>query len=93
MTSALFVSFKEHHFISINRTESSTFADFVASVGGLLGLFMGISMLSVIELIYFFTLRLSCKLRQQKPLATKVFIYNKRSDLDAMKKQLERRRF
>lgn len=35
-SSALFVSFKEHQFISINRTEAYTFPDFIASYGGLL---------------------------------------------------------
>ncbi|XP_055303176.1 pickpocket protein 28-like [Sitodiplosis mosellana] len=93
VTSSLFVVFKEHHFISINRTESYTMSDFIASCGGLFGLFMGISLLSVIELIYYFTLRLCCKLRQQKPLPTTLSIYNKRGDFAAMKKQLERRRF
>lgn len=42
--------------------ETSTLADFIASFGGLLGLFMGISVLSIFEIVYYFTLRLICQL-------------------------------
>lgn len=62
----LFMSFKESYFISINRLETSTMPDFISSCGGLLGLFMGISVLSIIEFVYYFTLRLCCQFRRQK---------------------------
>lgn len=32
--------------------------DFLASYGGLMGLFMGVSILSIVEFVYFFTVRL-----------------------------------
>lgn len=35
----------------------------MANCGGLLGLFMGVSVLSIVEVIYYFTLRLGCTLR------------------------------
>lgn len=38
--------------------ERYTISDFLAICGGLLGLFLGISLLSIIDLIYFSTLRL-----------------------------------
>lgn len=52
--------FKERSFISINRVETNTMYDFISSCGGLLGLFMGASVISVVEMIYHFTLRLTC---------------------------------
>lgn len=86
-TSKLFISFKENHFIALNRSEAYTFADFVASCGGLLGLFMGISVLSVIELIYFFTLRLCCKLRKQHSAQTEASMWATRKNIAATRKR------
>ncbi|XP_055303111.1 pickpocket protein 28-like [Sitodiplosis mosellana] len=40
----------------VKRVETYTFSDFLAICGGLLGLFLGMSALSIIELVYFFTL-------------------------------------
>ncbi len=37
--------------------------DFVAACGGILGLFLGISLLSIVELVYYFSLRLFCSYR------------------------------
>jgi hypothetical protein len=42
------------------RYQPLTFVEFLAQSGGLLGLFAGISALSIIEIFYFFTLRLFC---------------------------------
>lgn len=58
--------FKEQQFISINRMATNTISEFISSCGGLLGLFMGISLLSMIEFIYFFTLRLGCKIKRKE---------------------------
>jgi acid-sensing ion channel, other len=46
------------------RYQQFTFSDIVSYVGGLLGLFAGISMLSIVELFYFFSLRLCGSLYQ-----------------------------
>lgn len=51
---------------TIQRNELYTYADFLSICGGLLGVFMGISALSFIELIYFATLHLFWKLRDLK---------------------------
>jgi Amiloride-sensitive sodium channel len=40
------------------RTIQFTVTDSLCYIGGLLGLFAGISILSLVELVYFFTLRL-----------------------------------
>jgi amiloride-sensitive sodium channel len=44
--------------ILFRRYQQFNFSDVVSYVGGLLGLFAGISMLSIVEFFYFFTLRL-----------------------------------
>lgn len=50
--------FKENNFFSWKRYESYGTSDFLASIGGILGLFLGISIMSITEIIYFFTVRL-----------------------------------
>lgn len=59
----LSIFFKEHQFITSKRSELYGQTDFLANCGGLLGLFMGVSVLSIVEVIYYFTLRLGCTLR------------------------------
>ncbi|XP_052753507.1 pickpocket protein 28-like [Galleria mellonella] len=49
--------FKEPKFVSMRRSELFGLTDFLANCGGLLGLFLGFSFLSLIEIVYFFTLR------------------------------------
>lgn len=59
----LSIYFKEHQFITSKRSELYGQTDFLANCGGLLGLFMGVSVLSIVEVIYYCTLRLGCTLR------------------------------
>ncbi|XP_031632054.1 pickpocket protein 28-like [Contarinia nasturtii] len=56
--SILSVFFADHQVITLQRSESYTFTDILAICGGLLGLFLGVSLLSIVEMIYFVTLRL-----------------------------------
>ena len=51
------IYFKQLHFMQQERKERFTGLELLANIGGLLGLCMGISLLSVIEVIYFFFLR------------------------------------
>lgn len=62
----LSIFFKEHQFITSKRSELYGLTDFLANCGGLLGLFMGVSCLSIVEIIYYFTLRLGCSLRLRR---------------------------
>ncbi|XP_052873095.1 pickpocket protein 28-like [Anopheles cruzii] len=54
---SLEIYFKESHFITSKRTELYGIVDLLANCGGLLGLFMGVSFLSLIEICYFITIR------------------------------------
>lgn len=48
------------------RKEMITTVDLIANAGGLLGLCMGFSALSLLEIIYHGTLRLLCKIHQKR---------------------------
>lgn len=48
------------------RMEVSTFSDFLAICGGLLGLFLGVSALSIIEFVYYSTLYLYWMIRRSR---------------------------
>ncbi|VVC92109.1 pickpocket protein 28 isoform X2 [Leptidea sinapis] len=62
------IFFKEAQFITSRRSELYGPTDFLANCGGLLGLFMGFSILSVVEILYFLTLRVWCLLaRKRRP--------------------------
>ena len=52
------IYFDKLHFIMHQRGELYTATDFLANIGGLMGLCLGISAMSVLEFIYFFTARL-----------------------------------
>ena len=56
--SSVDVRFKEDDSIVYKRTASYGTVSLPSNIGRFLGLFLGISVLSVIETIYFFTLRL-----------------------------------
>ncbi|XP_055629359.1 pickpocket protein 28-like [Toxorhynchites rutilus septentrionalis] len=53
----LTVYFKESQFITSKRSELYGITDFLANCGGLLGLFMGVSLLSLAEIVYFCSIR------------------------------------
>lgn len=60
--------FKEDQFISLRRGELFGKTDFVANCGGLLGLFMGVSILSIVEIVYFCTIRLLYRLKDHRDI-------------------------
>lgn len=80
----LLIFFKESEFSTAKRSELYTPSDFLANCGGLLGLFIGASFLSIVELLYFLSLRLWCNLQvrnkhKQKnviddPTMTEIFV-------------------
>lgn len=55
--SRLGIYYKESQFMTSKRSELYGLTDFLANCGGLLGLCMGMSMLSVVELFYFSCIR------------------------------------
>jgi amiloride-sensitive sodium channel len=51
------IYFKDIQFVTPIRSEVYGVMDFIADLGGLFGLFMGFSLLSFVELIYYCTVR------------------------------------
>ncbi|KAK5640255.1 hypothetical protein RI129_011066 [Pyrocoelia pectoralis] len=62
--SKLQIFYKDLQFITSERNELFGLMDFLSSCGGLFGLFMGFSFISLIELVYFFSLRLFCNYKK-----------------------------
>lgn len=58
------IFFEDENVQTFMRKEVHTFTDFLAICGGLLGLFLGISALSIIEIIYYMSLRLFWTIRR-----------------------------
>lgn len=57
-TAKFSIYFNDREIIPVKRVAVSTFSNFIAICGGLLGLFIGASALSIVEFVYFATLRL-----------------------------------
>lgn len=57
------IQFRESQFVPMRRSELYGLYDFVSNFGGLFGLFLGMSLMSIFEVIYFGTVRLiaSCR--------------------------------
>lgn len=64
----------------LNRVETYTIDDFLSICGGLLGLFMGVSVLSIIEIIYYFTLSLFWSIYRSKKENSVIHVEENRSD-------------
>jgi Amiloride-sensitive sodium channel len=56
----LLITVKKDNFFALRRSEIYGSIDLISQFGGLLGLFMGISLLSIVEILHFCTLRLIC---------------------------------
>ncbi len=50
---AIYVVFKETKFMTLLRSERYGFIDFISNCGELMGLFIGISILSIVEIFYY----------------------------------------
>ncbi|RZC42105.1 ASC domain containing protein [Asbolus verrucosus] len=61
--SVLTIYFKVEHFRPMERCELYDLSDLISNFGGLLGLFTGFSVISLVEIIYFLTLRIFCNMR------------------------------
>ncbi|XP_035782625.1 pickpocket protein 28-like [Anopheles albimanus] len=62
----VYVFVKDTYYRSFTKGELVGFTDFLSNVGGLLGLFLGFSIISLIEVIYFVTLRPYSARRKQR---------------------------
>jgi acid-sensing ion channel, other len=61
---AVSVILEESTFMHMKRIELYSWRDFIANCGGLLGLFLGISLVSIIEIFYYLTLRIWVNFRE-----------------------------
>lgn len=68
---ALRIYFKDNEFITSKRSELYGWIDFLAAMGGLLGLFIGVTALSFVEIFYYFTLRLVWTLKMYRHAKSK----------------------
>ncbi|RVE50284.1 hypothetical protein evm_005119 [Chilo suppressalis] len=59
--------FEDDTFIRFTKGEIFGLTEFLSNTGGLLGLCMGFSMMSAVELLYYLTLRALCSARQRRP--------------------------
>jgi hypothetical protein len=66
------VLFESRLFFPIVLKQQLTVLDFISYCGGSLGLFLGFSLVSAVELLYFFTLRAIC----QRKISRKVFPFS-----------------
>lgn len=82
----LAIFYREQKVETMKRTEVYTYSDFLAVCAGLLGLFLGMSVLSVIELIYYGSLRYYFDIRRKEaannvvPVASIIPIDNNTND-------------
>uniref|UniRef100_A0A1Y1NB01 Pickpocket protein 28 n=1 Tax=Photinus pyralis TaxID=7054 RepID=A0A1Y1NB01_PHOPY len=58
--SRLIVYYKNLQFMTSERNELYGLSDFLANCGGFLGLFCGLSFTSIMEVLYYLTLRIAC---------------------------------
>lgn len=59
------IYYEQNFFRSNTKEELIGFTEFLSNTGGLLGLFLGFSVVSLIEIFYFLTLRPYCNQKQQ----------------------------
>lgn len=60
----LAIYFKQAQYTAMKRNELFGWTDFIANCGGVLGLCMGVSLLSLVELLYYCLVRPVLMLRQ-----------------------------
>ncbi|XP_045454262.1 pickpocket protein 28-like [Melitaea cinxia] len=58
--------FEDNSFMRFTKGEIFGLTEFLSNTGGLLGLCMGFSMMSLVELLYYMTIRALCVARQKK---------------------------
>ncbi|XP_059611819.1 pickpocket protein 28-like [Phlebotomus argentipes] len=61
-----FLSKYPRQFLNFTKGELIGFTEFLSSTGGLLGLFMGFSVVSLIEIVYYITMRPHCMKRKRR---------------------------
>jgi hypothetical protein len=68
MGSEILVNFQDSHFFPFILQQQFTIIDFVAYTGGAFGLFLGFSVLSFVEIFYYFSVRVFFDFKQMKKI-------------------------
>lgn len=55
---SLVIDFGDEEYVALRRSASFGAVSLLSNIGGFLGLFLGISLFSIVEVVYFFTIRL-----------------------------------
>ena len=64
--------FSKSTIVQFKRSERMTWVDYISQIGGLLGLAMGFSMISAIEIVYWVTIRLCRNVSSSKVSARQI---------------------
>lgn len=62
----LWIQFAKPEFLAMRMSAQFNFTDFLSQCGGLLGLFMGVSILSIVELFYFLSVKFIASINAKK---------------------------
>ncbi|XP_048007456.1 pickpocket protein 28-like [Leguminivora glycinivorella] len=64
--SVIRIYYRRPRFVAMERSELVGLSQFLADVGGTLGLFLGFSFLTLAEIFYFFSIKLCCTFQRQE---------------------------
>lgn len=70
MTASVKVYFKLAHLTRLKRYEIYAMSDFLSSTGGIFGLFLGCSVLSLIEIVYHLIIYIARKVKKTNEITT-----------------------
>nr|CAH7720558.1 unnamed protein product [Callosobruchus chinensis] len=76
-TTVVHFYFMKSSYSKLIKSELFAFTDIISNIGGLLGLFMGFSLMSIVEIIYFLSLRLWCSYNKEQTIKNSKKTFNK----------------
>lgn len=83
------IFFESNHYFAMKRSELIGVIDFLSNCGGFLGLFMGFSMMSFVDLTYNIILNLKCKKQTNIELVSIVIDDNRSAKSDKINEPIE----
>jgi ABC-type Fe3+-siderophore transport system permease subunit len=80
-SSEILVNFKNSQFYPLILQQQFTVLDFVSYIGGALGLFLGFSVLSFFEILYYFSIRIVLSFKQNQKVESEVRVIDHKSSI------------